>query len=123
MELGVPVLAGTDAGGNPYTVPGFTLHTELQMFVEAGLTPLQALRTATLEPARFFEATDSLGTIAEGKLADLVLLDGDPLGDIKNTERIRGVVIGGRYLDRKTLDDLLDAAEKAVKRPGGTPQH
>lgn len=98
----------------PFTVPGFMLHTQLQVLVDAGLTPLQALQTATLNPARFFGATDSLGTIAPGKLADLVLLDADPLRDIANTRKIRAVVLGDRYVDRAALDLLLREAEKTA---------
>lgn len=105
---GVPLLAGTDAG-NPFVVPGHALHHELAMLVEAGLSPLAALQAATLNPARFLGATDSLGTVAEGKVADLVLLDADPLVDIRNTRRIRAVIVNGRYFDRAALDAMLAA--------------
>jgi imidazolonepropionase-like amidohydrolase len=104
-DAGVPLLAGTDVG-NPLLVPGYSLHRELELLVASGLTPLDALRTATLNPARFLEATDSLGTIASGKLADLVLLDANPLVEIRNTQRIAGVVLNGCYLDRNALDAL-----------------
>jgi imidazolonepropionase-like amidohydrolase len=76
------------------------------------MTPLEALRTATLNPAKFLHATDSLGTVAPGKLADLVLLDGNPLDDITNTMRIRAVVANGRYFDRAALDQLLAEARR-----------
>ena len=76
-----------------------------------------ALRAATLGPARFLNATDSLGTVAPGKLADLVLLDADPLADIHNTARIRAVVAGGRLFDRDALDALLAGAERAGSAP------
>jgi len=102
----VGILAGTDAL-NPYVYPGFSLHDELALLVGAGLTPLEALRAATLDPARFLDATDSLGTVAPGQLADLVLLDADPLADIQNTRKIRAVVLNGRLLDRVALDALL----------------
>ena len=105
-RMGVQVLAGTDVG-LPWLLPGFSLHEELELLVGAGLTPLEALQTATLNPAKFFHATDSLGTIAPGKLADLVLLTADPLADIRNTVRIAGVVANGRYFDRAALDTLL----------------
>jgi len=111
--LGVPMLAGSD-DTNPFVVPGFSLHEELALLVQAGLTPLQALQTATLNPARFLSATDSLGTVTKGKLADLVLLDADPLRDIANTRKVHAVVLGGRYLDRTSIDMLLDAAQKAA---------
>ena len=109
----VPLLAGTDVQ-NPYVFPGFSLHEELALLVEAGLTPAEALRTATLNPAIFLEATDSLGTVDVGKVADLVLLDADPLIDIRNTTRIRGVLLRGRYLDRRVLDSLLAGAARAA---------
>ena len=105
---GVPILAGTDVG-NPFLVSGYSLHRELELLVEAGLSPLEALRAATLNPARYLEATDSLGIVATGKLADLVLLEADPLEDIRNTRRIRAVIINGRYLDRHALNTLLGA--------------
>jgi imidazolonepropionase-like amidohydrolase len=106
LALGVPVLAGTDFG-NPWVAPGFSLHYELATFVRDGMTPFEALRSATLSPARFLGATDSLGTVAAGKLADLVLLDADPLLDIGNSKRIRAVVANGRLFDRAGLDALL----------------
>jgi hypothetical protein len=114
-HAGAGILAGTDAG-NPYVVAGFALHDELALLVDAGLTPAEALRAATLNPARFLHATDSLGTVAAGKLADLVLLDADPLADIHNTTRIRAVVANGRYFDRAALDTLLAGAERAARR-------
>lgn len=105
------ILAGTDTDGNDaniYGVPGIALHRELEALVrDAGLTPLEALRAATLNPARFLNATDSLGTIEQGKLADLVLLDGNPLDDIRYTQKIRAVVANGRYFDRAALNALL----------------
>ena len=112
----ISLLVGTDAM-NPFVLPGFAVHEELALLVEAGLTPLEALRAATIAPAVFLHATDSLGTIDRGKLADLVLLDANPLTDIRNTSRIRAVVLGGRLLDRAALDSTLTAAEKAA---GGT---
>jgi hypothetical protein len=109
-RAGVPILAGTDVG-NPLLVPGYSLHRELELLVRAGLTPLAALQAATLNPARFLKATDSLGTVTSGKLADLVLLDANPLADIEATRRIHAVVVNGRLLDRRALDTLLrDAA-------------
>lgn len=110
---GVPILAGTDLGG-PFIYPGFSLHDELALLVEVGLTPLDALRAATLNPARYLAMTDSLGTIAPGQLADLVLLDGNPLEDIRNTERIRAVITRGRLFNRAALDELLAKAERAT---------
>ncbi len=113
-EEGVPILAGTDTPGGMNNVPGFGLHDELQLLVEAGLTPLQALQAATLEPARFFEATDSLGTIEAGKLADLVLLNANPLEDITNTRQIRAVVADGHLYRRANLDRILADVEESL---------
>lgn len=112
-QAGAAIMAGTDAG-QPFVLPGFALHEELEMLVSAGLTPLRALRAATLEPARYLERTDSLGSVAPGKLADLVLLSDNPLLDIRNTQRISAVVLNGRYLDRQALDALLARAEAAA---------
>jgi hypothetical protein len=109
-EAGVVLLAATDVG-IPMLVPGISLHEELVLLVEAGLTPLEALRAATLNPARVLGSTDSLGTIEAGKLADLVLLDANPLADIGNTRRIRAVVADGRLYRRADLDRLLAEVE------------
>jgi imidazolonepropionase-like amidohydrolase len=103
QRCNVPIMAGTDTG-DPYTFPGLDLHRELRLLVKAGLTPLQALRSATLTPAQFLELDDTLGTVATGKTADLVLLDADPLQDIGNTEKIAAVVIAGRYFTKAKLD-------------------
>lgn len=95
FRAGVGVMAGTDAPlrNSP---PGFGLHEELVHFTQAGLTPFEALRAATYEPARYLGALDSLGTIASGKLADLVLLSANPLIDIRHSSRIEVVVADGR---------------------------
>ena len=108
-RAGVRILAGTDTP-NPGTYPGFTLHRELELLVQAGLTPLQALQTATRNAAEFLRASDSLGTVAPGKVADLVLLDANPLEAIGNTQRIAGVMLRGTYRNRAALDGLLPAA-------------
>ena len=104
-HAGVQVMAGTDTG-NAYTFPGIDLHRELELLVEAGFTPLEALRSATVEPAAFL-GTKDLGAIAPGKLADLVLLDADPLKDIRNTQKISAVFVGGQYLSRAKLHGML----------------
>ena len=110
---GIKFLAGTDSaceGG----LPGFSLHEELRLLAESGFTPLEALRTATVNPAKFIRREKDLGTIEQGKLADLVLLDGDPLADISNTRKINAVVVNGRLLRRQDLDRMLEnVAEKA----------
>lgn len=105
-EFGVTLLAGTDVGV-PLQVPGMSLHVELERLVEAGLTPLQALQAATLSPARVLGMSDSLGTVETDKLADLVLLDANPLDDIRNTQQIRAVIADGRLFRRTELDHLL----------------
>ncbi|MEJ7914226.1 MAG: amidohydrolase family protein [Chitinophagaceae bacterium] len=112
-KAGAHFLAGTDANEKGLdNVPGFSLHEELEIFLSAGFTPLEALQTATINPAVFLKATDSLGTVGVGKIASLVLLDANPLENIRNTKKIYAVVLNGRYLDRKALDDLLQEAEK-----------
>lgn len=114
---GVMLLAGSDAGwGNPYTFAGFSLHDELALMVQAGLTPMEALQTATINPAKFLNLQDKLGTIERGKFADLVLLDANPLDDIANTRRIAAVVVNGRYLPRLRLQKMLADVEEAANR-------
>ncbi len=108
---GVKILAGTDSAA-PYVVPGFSLHEELALLVKAGLTPMEALQAATRNPAEFLGHLDSLGTVAVGENADLVLLDSNPLDDIHNTQKIRAVILRGKLLDRSALDHLLINAEK-----------
>lgn len=108
-RAGVQMLAGSDCP-NPFVYPGFSLHDELGLLVRSGLTPAEALRTATINPARFLGVTDSLGTVASGKVADLVLLDANPLTDIANTKRIRAVIQGGRLWNRGALDAMLAGA-------------
>ena len=109
-EAGVLLLAATDVGV-PFQVPGISLHVELERLVEAGLSPLEALQAATHNPARVLKMADSLGSIEPGKLADLVLLDANPLEDIRNTQKIRAVVADGRLYRRADLDRLLAEVE------------
>lgn len=106
----IKILAGTDCGIS-YVVPGFSLHEELDLLVKSGLSNGEALQTATLNPAVFLNTIDSLGTIAEGKIADLVILGSNPLDNIENTQSILGVVKNGIHLNRETLDDLLSSLE------------
>ena len=110
FRAGAPLLAGTDAM-NPYCMPGFSLHDELALLVESGLTPLAALQSATVRPAEFLGRTEELGLVAPGKRADLVLLSADPLADIRNTAQIQAVWVQGKYFDRAALDRLLEAAK------------
>jgi Amidohydrolase family len=117
LDAGVAVLAGTDAAyANPFLFHGYTLHDELARYVDAGLTPQQSLKTATVNPARFLKQVRNSSLIAEGQRADLVLLDEDPLKDISAIRRIRAVIAGGRLFDRAALDGLLcDVREKAAR--------
>ena len=112
---GVRMMAGSDTGGNPHLIPGFSLHEELALMVEAGLTPMDAIRTATANPAEFMGMADELGTVEVGKIADLVLLAADPLADITSTREVAGVVQGGRYVDRAGLDALLDRIRETAR--------
>ena len=113
-DAGVRILAGSDASNEPYIFVGSGLHDELALLVEAGLSPLEALRAATLGPAEYMDRRDELGTVEEGKLADLVLLAANPLEDIENVRRIRAVVFDGELFDRTSLDTLLEEAENAL---------
>jgi imidazolonepropionase-like amidohydrolase len=110
LKAGAKFVAGTDVPVLPL-VPGFALHRELDLLVEGGLSPLQALQAATRNAAAAAGKLDDAGTIEKGKRADLVLLDADPLVDIGNTRRIRAVITRGRLLDRTTIDRLLRDAE------------
>jgi imidazolonepropionase-like amidohydrolase len=109
---GVEILAGTDCA-NAWVLPGFALHDELQLLVDAGLTAAEALAAATVSPARYLGLDDELGTITAGKRADLILLYADPLADIANISRITAVILGGECLGRATLDSLLQEASSA----------
>ncbi len=104
----VELLAGTDTG-DPYTIPGASLHDELEQLVRAGLTPREALEAATLAPARMLGWDEAMGTIAKGKVADLVLLEANPIEDIRNTRRIAAVFARGKHFSRKDLDEILAA--------------
>src|SRR5262249_35365003 len=108
---GVRFLAGTDLA-NPYLYPGFSLHDDLALLVSVGFSNLEALQAATLEPARFLGGLDSLGTVAAGKLADLVLLTGDPLRDIENVRKVDVVIADGRVYDAAARAALLKAQEE-----------
>lgn len=116
QRAGLRTLAGSDSG-DLYSVPGFSIHEELALLVDAGWSPAEALRAATLEAAEYLSATDSLGIVAEGRLADLVLLDANPLEDIRNTTRIRAVVRDGQLYERADLDRLL---EELARRSEGS---
>ncbi len=120
-RTGVGLMAGTDVG-LPFLLPGFSLHDELALLVEAGLTPLEALQAATRNAAQAVGLGDELGTIEVGKHADLVLLDADPLAAITNTTRIAAVVTNGRLLEKPELQGLLAAAEQPAATPAASPR-
>lgn len=113
-RAGVPMLAGTDPPTRD-VFPGFSLHDELGLLVQAGLTPLQALQAGTLNAAKCLGLADSHGTVEKGKVADLLLLDADPVSDIANTQKIAAVIWGGKILPRPALQGMLAKTEEAVK--------
>lgn len=108
LDAGAKFLAGTDIS-NPYLFPGFSVHDELELFVEAGFTPLEALQTATVNPAIYLNRSTDLGTVEEGKLANLVLLDKNPLDDIRNTTTINAVMMRGKITDKEEIEWILNA--------------
>lgn len=111
---GVKIVAGTDSGDS-FVFPGFALHDELGQLVRAGLTPMDALRSATINAARFTGTARDYGSIEVGKVGDMILLDANPLTDIRNTAKITGVFFNGQYLNRAALDELLEFAEQQAK--------
>lgn len=121
-EAGAELMLGTDTP-NPFVFPGYSVHEELQRFVDAGLTPWQALRTATVQPARFFGEEESSGRVMPGFVADLLLLDANPLDDIANTRKVAGVVTRGRWLDAAALRAMEDRVISAYgnERPTSEP--
>ena len=113
-KQGVPLMTGSDLGARDI-YPGFSLHDELALLVDAGLTPMAALQAATVMPAKFLGKEDLYGTIKIGKIADLVLLDANPLDSISNTQTIRAVIMNGSYVGRDELDKMLDVAATATR--------
>jgi Amidohydrolase family len=113
-RAGVKIMCGTDITV-AYIFPGFSVHDELALFVQAGLSPFEALQTATRNPAEFLGELKSSGTIEKGKIADLVLLEADPLAAITNTRRINSVVAGGRYFSKDDIEKILAQVESDAK--------
>jgi imidazolonepropionase-like amidohydrolase len=111
-KAGVGILAGCDG-----MIAGFCVHDELAAMVRGGMTPLAALQTATINPARYFGLSQTLGAVAPEKRADLVLLDANPLTDIANVRRVRAVVFAGRLLDRIELDKVLAQVKAEAQQP------
>jgi imidazolonepropionase-like amidohydrolase len=122
QDAGVPLMAGTDAS-DVGPVAGFGIHDELQEFVNDGLTPFQALQTATVNPAKYFRRSQESGTIEAGKRADLVLLEQNPLADISNTRKISGVAVRGRWLSSGELTAMLNDVPGAYQRQMAQVQH
>jgi imidazolonepropionase-like amidohydrolase len=102
----VPFLAGTDTPAGVDVIPGISLHLELLRFVAAGFTPLEALQTATLNPAKFYGKTNDFGTVEQGRIADLVLLRENPLTNIANTWTVTAVIADGTYISQKQLNEM-----------------
>jgi imidazolonepropionase-like amidohydrolase len=119
-HAGIPLLVGSDSL-DAFVIPGESLHRELGELVRAGLTPAEALSAATSGAATFLGREHDLGTVETGKIADLVLLDGSPLENIANTQRVNAVVRAGVYLDRGELDKLLTQAKAAAAAAGSSP--
>ena len=114
------MLAGTDSGvSNDYMFPGWSLHEELENLVKAGFTPLEALQTATLNPAKYRGRSGTEGTVEKGKIADLLLLRSNPLQSIGRTREIDAVIVRGRYYSRNDLDHLLESVEKRAAAAEG----
>lgn len=115
-RAGVPFLAGTDTAPGVYIMPGFSLHDELANFVESGFTTMEALQTATSNPARFLGMESTYGSIEPGRVADLVLLNANPLDDIRNTQKIDAVFARGRVFDRAKIAQILADVQVAAKQ-------
>ncbi len=114
-RAGVRILAGSDSL-DPYVFPGSSLHEELALLVQAGLTPIEAIQAATRNAASYLGMLDTSGTIERGKVADLLLLDANPLADISNTQKINAVVSGGRLIDQEEIKKMLANVETAANK-------
>ena len=112
----VPFLAGTDTPAGVDVIPGISLHLELQRFVAAGFAPLEALQTATLNPAKFYGRTKDFGTVEQGRIADLVLLRENPLTNIANSRTVTAVIADGRYISQKQLNEMKTKLSELAKQ-------
>ncbi len=113
-KTGIPMMAGTDTPIG-FLTPGLSLHEELIVLTEAGLSPQEALKTATLNPARYFNLENVLGSIKESQWADLVILDANPLENIRNTQKINGVIKQGKYFEKSKLDSMKSELRDGVR--------
>jgi hypothetical protein len=111
FDAGIPILAGTDFP-NRFCFPGSGLHNELEWLVKAGLTPAQALQTATVNAVRYLNLQNQYGTVATGKIADLILLDDNPLTNISNTQHIQTVILHGKVYNKAALNKMLVHVKK-----------
>lgn len=112
-KAGIPILAGTDFP-NPHCYPGFGIHDELEWLVKAGLTPAEALQTATINPAKYLKTFSTEGSIAINKKANLVFLSANPLVNISNTKQIEMVMVNGKLFIRAQLDQMMESVKKLV---------
>src|SRR5262245_8388760 len=111
FQAGVKFVMGTDMGA-PLVYPGWSAHEELELLVQrVGMTPMEALQSATRTPAEFFGMADSLGAVEKGKIADLVLLEANPLEQIGNTKKIFAVIVGGKYYDKAARQKMIESAK------------
>ena len=113
-EKGVKFIAGTDFP-NPYVFPGFSLHDELSLMVKGGMPALDALRSATINPAIFMNKKADFGSVEVGKLASLVLLNKNPLENVENTKTIETVIVRGKVYNRKALDLMMEQAKSNAR--------
>ena len=114
---GVKILAGSDLGGI-WVIPGFSLHQEFHELANAGLSPLEVLQATTLNAAEFLHRETTMGTVDQGKDADLVLLDANPIVDVANLDKISAVLVNGRYFPRQSLDKMkIGVAEAYASQP------
>jgi imidazolonepropionase-like amidohydrolase len=114
-DAGARLLLGTDYG-NPFVVPGFSVHLELRNFVDAGLSPFDAIRAGTSGAAEFMNAANEFGTVAAGRRADLILLEGNPLDDISNIDKRAGVMVRGRWYSQVELTSELEKLAQRFRR-------
>jgi imidazolonepropionase-like amidohydrolase len=112
-DAGARLVVGTDTP-HPFVVPGFSVHEELQNFVSVGLSPYEALKAATVDAAEFMGASGEFGVVRPGARADLVLLEDNPLADVKNASHIAGVMVRGRWLSKEHLQRDLDATQASA---------